>query len=419
MNSTIRLFIKDISDIKADTNLEITNRYLIKDKITYHQINCHSVEKLIELLRYNSEYITEWYDDEPLLMHLPPISLTGNLQHEPLSMHLPPISRQGNLQHEGKYTNDQVYLAEILLNIARNNDVEIFKAFTNIFLNTLPYVCLNHFNRGRGLCITHLVKEILLNKDKSVYVYYIKCLAFKSYDSDNILGTFDLLIQHNQHNGENDEYYDQHIELLRFIESKLEKDDIKDILRDQLDGLQEIIMSNNYKCANLMLEYIHKYYPSKPFPYNLSIAYLIRHNRLDFYDLFMEWYKKDLIKFKSEEMMEVILEEEYDVIDGILLPILFDSLDNTELESLQFLHSKVMKGEFYSESTIQCLIMSSIDLNNREAFAYLINVFPYEAMMLINNDKWIEFDIDTYKPYYRKLLKLKKDFRKYTKKKFE
>lgn len=379
MDRPIKLFIKDISDLKEDANLKITDRCLIKDKVLHYQINCHSIEKLIELLRYNSEYITEWYDDEY------------------------------------KCTNDQFELSEILLSIIENFDLEIFKAFTNIFQNTLPYVNLNApDNDIRGASIFDLIETMLNSKDKGIYIYYIKHLAFKTYH--DIFEIFSILVSYNQQDGFNDEYYDYQIELLRFIESEFTKEDIIDLLSDYLDGLQDEILANNYKCANLILEYIHKYYPSKPLPYGLSIVYAIGHNRLDFYDLFMQWYNKDLVKFKSEEIMETIPGKLYDSEEVEIYRILFKPKD-TNLESLQFFHSKVMSEEFYSESAIQCLIVSSMEIKNKEGFIYLINAFPYEAMMLVNSDKWIEFEIDTYKPHYRKLLKLKKAFYKYTKKK--
>lgn len=376
LETPIKLFIKDTVELKTQGNkLIVTNRSITLDNSLYSQVNCFSIKKLVKLLRNYPKEIKEWFNDED--------------------------------EHNNPYL-----LAVILFAIIETYDVEVFKIFTSTFLHTSPYVDLhqeddedhNHF-----FCSTHLFQCILDSKDKKIYSYYINNLAEKTHHYNGVIGVYETLITFNHLLGKNDEHYERHIELLKVIESKFKKKDIKKILKKSFVNFSEemecYIISDNYRCAELIIKYLHKYF-DKSLAYGSGIMYAIGYNKLEFYDLLVKWYQKDLSEYDSEEMIEVTPIP----LDFDLPSTLLHDENVTKLESLQFLHSKVVKEEFYSKNVIQCLIISTMQSDNASCFAYLITVFPYEAMSMVGHKGYELHGLKNYESYYRQLKELKKEF---------
>ena len=308
----------------------------------------------------------------------------------------------GDLKEENAIDSDlQMTLAYVLIDIVKNGDFETFKSFTDVFRHTIPYVDLddNHY------CFNDLISAIPFAEDGKVFSYCINHLIFKSHHSYNMIACFYNLIKVNP--GKNDIYYDRYLELFQCIESKYKEKEIKSILKfiNFSGKINDMVLYNNYQCASILIKYIRKYHSEKSLFNGKEIACAIYNNRLEFADMFIK-------ELGSDKLPESSLKSA----NGIGLDILTFA-PSTQLDNLQYLYEKNIKDEFYSKLVIQLVIIHSMYWNNNFAFTYMINVFPYEAMTIIED---LQFKVYNLKGcnkgfYYKQLVQLKKDFVEFTK----
>ena len=104
---------------------------------------------------------------EPLSMHLPPISLAGNLQHEPLSMHLPTISLAGNLQHEPHSPNEDYnlnYTTELSINLMQK--IRLLEEESKLQKEKIKQlIVFNKTNYDQNSSFRFVINDLLGNKN--------------------------------------------------------------------------------------------------------------------------------------------------------------------------------------------------------------------------------------------------------------
>lgn len=369
----IRLFIKDIKENEFDDNKDITvtNRKVIINDIEYRQIKCHSKVQLIELIKCYPLDIKEGYN------------------------------------RKYKYINNRKILFDILSMIIEHYTREIFIVFYKMFEKSL----LLNISSLNVECLTERFNN---TNDPRLYTYLINRFIFKC--GENLPYMLRQLIYLNF--GRNDSKFNNYYELMLSLGHNLTSDGIT-IFFTGFRTYSEMIIDNNiernnYECINLIIALCRRYHSRKIIPYGPSIARAIMHNNIKISQLLIDWYLYDCDNFRSDDMIEIypnIVHNQFNE------PYVF-KLDKKQinLESLIFLHKKVIDNTFYSEKVIQMIILCAIQIEDDVAFTYLITVFPYEAIALIINEQYRKYKIlPFYNDYYKRLEELKKDFEKYTK----
>ena len=365
----IRLFIKDIKENEFDDNKDITvtNRKVIINDIEYRQIKCHSKDQLIELLKYYSIDLKEGYDKN------------------------------------NEYSNDKELLFDILSSIIYRYTCEIFVVFCKIFKKSLQLNVSSAY-------VQSLSNQFNYANDPSLYTHLINHFVFKC--GKNLPHMLEQLIYLNF--GRNDSYYDKYLELMLSLERNLTADNIMNYFNGFRFNLERIIDNNiernNHNYINLIILFSRKYYPKKIIPYGPSIARAIIHNEIEISETLLNWYLYDCDNFKSDDMIEIypnIVHNEFNELYVFKL-----NRKQINLDSLNFLHRKVVDNKFYSEKVIQMVILSSIEMEDDIAFTYLITVFPYEAIALIINEQYRKYQIlPFYNDYYKQIRGIKERLR--------
>ena len=362
VNWEMQIFIRNINKDKLAKNKEIRvcKKQVKVGKEIYCRIICYSETQLIKLLKQYPEDI------------IPP---TG-------------------------YKNNSDRIDDTLLYIIQKYDFELFKIFVDIFeiCDTTMRLCNNDF---------------LEAKDPQIFTYFINHILFQLENSEVIV-QLRKLIQEDYY--ENDKNVDKYIEIMECMETNLNKKDIKlvlSVLYINFDTqIRQKIQYNNYKCTHVMIKYMRKYFPSVELNYGSAIATSICCNKLEFADMFIDFYHQEGKEMDSDNMIELFPNEKRD--RSQRLSLIKDSDESIKLESLQYFYEKNMKGQFYSKTVTQLIIISSMQSRDRGAFAYMINVFPYEAMSLVGEKKCYIYNLKRYSSdFYQQLEELKQDFELY------
>ena len=359
----VEILIRNIKRSKLEDieGIKVYKKEVVIDNEHYYRVVCSSPKKLIKLLRQYPEDI------------------------------------KNSTNNDGINT---FFIKNIFKDIIQWKDFEIFKIYIDIF-ELKDYIAYAYN------------PDFIEAKDSRIFTYYLNYIILEMGFHRKIEYLKDLLIQ--DINYKNDEYCDKYIEIMECIEANLEKKEIKIVLSEHYINfdtrMRKKIQNNNYNCIHTMITYMRKYFPSVELNYGSAIATSICYNKLEFTDMFIDFYHQDIQDNKeldSDIMIEIFPDEYKNKYSGF--PKIKESETSIKLESLQYLYEKNMKGQFYSKTVIQLIIICSVQSNDEAAFAYMINVFPYEAMSLIEEIKSWVYKLHQFPKFYKQIEELYDDF---------